>query len=187
MKKNLLFPLMVAASLSFFACNNAAKNETDSVEAAEDSNENINNNVKEDDSDFMIAAANGGMMEVEAGKLAQSNAAAANVKTFGSQMIADHTKAGEELKTLAASKNVVLPGTPGEDVQKHLTEMSGMKGIDFDKHYVDMMVNDHDKTVAMFEEAAKDARDPDVRAWASKTLPVLKGHQSAAKAMKDRM
>jgi len=187
MKKNILITLMIAGSLSIFACNNAAKTETDSVEAAEDSNENVNNDVKEDDSDFMIAAANGGMMEVEAGKIAQSNAAASNVKTFGSQMIADHNKAGEELKALAASKNVILPETPGEDVQGHLNEMKGLKGIKFDKHYVDMMVNDHDKTVSMFEEAAKDAKDADVRAWAAKTLPTLKGHQAAAKAMKERM
>ncbi|MES3018688.1 MAG: DUF4142 domain-containing protein [Bacteroidota bacterium] len=187
MKKNLLFPMMIAASLSFYACNNAAKTETDSVEAAEDSNENVDNDVKEDDSDFMIAAANGGMMEVEAGKLSQTNAASADVKGFGQRMIADHTKAGEELKALAAGKNVILPSVPGEDEQKHLNDMTNMKGADFDKHYVDMMVNDHDKTVSLFEDAAGHAKDADVKAWAAKTLPTLKEHQAAAKALKNKM
>jgi putative membrane protein len=187
MKKVILFSLFITSALTFQACNNVAKTETDSVEAAEDSNENVNNDVKEDDSDFMIEASNGGMMEVEAGKLAQSNGASQAVKDFGARMVADHSKAGEELKAMASAKSVVLPTTLGEEEQKHITDMTAMKGADFDKHYVDMMVNDHDKTVSMFEEAAKDAKDADVRAWASKTLPVLKEHQTAIKAIKDKM
>lgn len=167
------------------ACNNS--NKTDSVEAAEDSNEVVNNNVKDDDSDFMIAAANGGMMEVEAGKLAQSNGASQEVKDFGARMIADHTKAGEELKAMAAAKNVVLPASLGEEEQKHVNDMSTMKGAEFDKHYIDMMVNDHDKTVSMFEDASKDAKDQEVRAWAEKTLPVLKDHQTKVKQIKEKM
>jgi putative membrane protein len=102
-------------------------------------------------------------------------------------MVADHSKANEELKALAAGKNVILPTTMADDEQKHINDMSAMKGADFDKHYVDMMVDDHDKDVKMFEEAAEDAKDPDIRAWASKTLPVLKEHQAAIKAIKDKM
>lgn len=185
MKTNTFFTLLVSSMLLIQACNNSTKN--DSVEAAEDSNEVVNNDVKEDDSDFMIAAANGGMMEVEAGKLAQSNAASQEVKDFGAQMIADHTKAGDELKAMAASKNVVLPASLGENEQKHITDMSALKGAEFDKHYIDMMVNDHDKTVSMFEDASTDAKDQEVRSWAGKTLPVLKGHQSKVKQIKDKM
>ncbi len=185
--KKILFSLVIATAMTFQACNNSPKTETDSVDAAEESNENIDNNVKEDDSDFMIEAANGGMMEVEAGKLSQTNGASQEVKDFGARMIADHTKAGEELKALAAAKNVVLPGNPGEDAQKHLNDMTKLKGAEFDKHYVDMMVNDHNETVNDFEEAARDAKDADVKAWASKTLPVLKEHQAAAKALKEKI
>jgi putative membrane protein len=187
MKKTILFSIAIASLLSFQACNNAAKTKTDSVEAAEDSNEIVSNNVKEDDSDFMIKAANGGMMEVEAGKLAQQNAASPDVKDFGARMIADHTKAGDELKAMATAKNVVLPATLGEDEQKHLNDMTKMKGADFDKHYIDMMVKDHDKTVSMFEDAAKNANDADVRTWASNILPTLKEHDVAVKAIKDKM
>lgn len=189
MKKLILSTLFIASALSFQACNNAAKTDTqsDSTSAAADSSQNMGGDVKEDDSDFMTTAANGGMMEVEAGKLAQANGASAAVKEFGARMVADHSKANEELKALAASKNVVLPTSPSEEVQGHLNEMSTLKGAAFDKHYMDMMVNDHDKTVSLFEGASRDAKDADVRAWAAKTLPVLKEHQTAAKAINDKM
>jgi putative membrane protein len=187
MKKISLFSLLVAASLSFQACSNSARDEKDSVDAAEESNESVNNNVMEDDSDFMIEAADAGMMEIEAGKLAQANGSSQEVKDFGARMIAEHTKAGEELKALAADKSVSLPGNPGEDSQKHLDDMKKLKGADFDKHYVKMMVRDHDETVKDFEEAAKEAKDPDLKAWASKTLPVLKDHQALAKALHDKI
>ena len=169
-------------------CNAPSEKKTDSVEAEKDSNENNSaSQVKEDDSDFMIKAASGGMMEVEAGKIAQDHAQSQEVKNFGSKMVKDHSKANEELKSLAASKSVTLPTSLGEEEQKHITEMQGLHGKDFDQHYVNMMVNDHDKDVSMFEDQAKNAKDANVREWAAKTLPVLKEHKVSIKAIKDKM
>jgi putative membrane protein len=187
--KRLSYLLMIlTAGFIFQACNNASRTESDSVETANDSNENNNAAaVQEDDSEFMVKAANGGMMEVEAGKLAQQKALSQSLRDFASRMVTDHTKSGDELKALAATKNITLPATLGKDEQDHLTEMGGKTGSEFDKHYVDMMVADHDKTVNMFEDMANDARDADVKAWAAKTLPALKEHQQAIKAIKNKM
>jgi putative membrane protein len=188
MKKLSLFFMILAAGWSFQACNNANKSQTDTVEAAKDSNENNNKMaVKEDDSEFMVKAANGGMMEVEMGKLAQTKGHSKAVKDFGTRMVNDHSKAGDELKALAASKKVTLPASLDQDAQDHLTNMGKKSGADFDKDYVDMMVDDHDKDVKMFEDEEKDAKDPDVKAWVSKTLPTLKDHQQSIKAIKDKM
>ncbi len=186
--KNLMYLLMiVSACWTFGSCSSNNKG-ADSVESAKDSNENSTAiEVKDDDSDFMVKAANGGMMEVAAGKMAQEKGQSQAVKDFGAKMVADHTAAGDELKALAAVKNVTLPSSPGEDEQKHLNEMAQMSGKDFDKHYIDMMVKDHDNTVEMFEEAAKDAKDAAIRDWATKTLPVLKQHDEAVKAIRDKM
>ncbi len=129
--------------------------------------------------DFMLTAASGGMLEVTLGQMAQEKGSSADVKAFGQKMVADHGKANTELKALAASKNVTLPVKPLDEHQKHIDAMQGMSGADFDKHYMSMMVEDHQKDVAAFEKATQ-FQDADVKAFASKTLPVLKTHMDLA-------
>lgn len=129
--------------------------------------------------DFMLTAASGGMMEVTLGKMAQEKGSNADVKAFGQKMVEDHGKANTELKAVAATKNVTLPVELLAEHQKHVDEMSKMSGADFDKHYMSMMVEDHQKDVAAFEKATQ-YQDPDVKAFATKTLPVLKMHLDMA-------
>ena len=119
------------------------------------------------DRDFLMEAANGGMMEVEAGKLAATNASSAEVKAFGKMMVEDHSKANTELKEVAAQLNVSVPSALGEDAQKHVADMKKMMGKDFDRHYVGMMVDDHDKDVSKFEDESKNAKNEAVRSFAA--------------------
>lgn len=192
MKK--IFGTFAIAACLAIACNN--NEQTDSVKAAEDSNANRDSGVTllgqntdslANDKDFMVNAASGGMLEVELGKLAQTNASAATVKQFGQMMVTDHTKANTELKTLASAKNIVLPDVPGEDAQKHIDELKTKKGADFDKAYVDMMVDDHKEDIDQFEKAAENAKDTAIKTFAAKTLPTLKTHLQKIQSIKDGM
>jgi len=133
------------------------------------------------DSDFMMKAAQGGMAEVDMGNMASSKATNADVKKFGDRMVTDHSKANEELKQLAATKGVTLPATVSDDEKKDMDAMTAKEGKDFDKAYMDDMVKDHEKDVAEFEKASKEATDADLKAWAAKTLPTLQGHLKMAK------
>jgi putative membrane protein len=137
-------------------------------------------------SDFMEDAAQGGMAEVELGKLASQKGADAEVKKFGQMMVTDHTKANNELKTLAASKKMELPKDMGSHKSEH-DKLNGLSGADFDKEYVDGMVSDHETDVAMFEKQANNGTDPEVKAFAAKTLPTLKKHLEAIKAIQAKM
>lgn len=139
------------------------------------------------DRDFLMEAAKGGMMEVEAGKLAAANASSAEVKAFGKMMVEDHSKANAELKGVASQINATVPATLDADAQKHIDDMKKMKGKEFDKHYVDMMVDDHDKDVSKFEDESKNAKNDAVKAFAAKTLPVLQKHQERIKSIKASM
>ncbi|TDH19971.1 DUF4142 domain-containing protein [Segetibacter sp. 3557_3] len=184
--KKIFMPLM-ALTLSFaVACNSEQK--TDSTEVAEEKNEqkadssNMGDKM-EDDHEFMVEAASGGLMEVQLGTLASQNAASAKVKQFGQTMVKDHTKANEELKALAAKKNITIPPTPGSDHQKHIDELKAKKGAEFDKDYMSMMVKDHEEDVRNFEEAANNAKDPEIKAFAAKTLPTLKQHHQMAETI----
>ena len=95
-------------------------------------------------------------------------------------MVQDHGKANDELKQLAGAKGVQLPAGPGAEAQAKMKKMQGMSGAAFDKHYMDDMVADHKKDIAAFESEAKSGKDPEVKAFAQKTLPTLKEHLQLA-------
>jgi putative membrane protein len=183
MKKISISLMLLLSVWMFQACNSNADN--DSVEQAEEANENKDTGVREDDSEFMVEAASGGMMEVELGQLAATKAQHPRVKAFATMMVADHTKANSELKALASGKTITLPTTMGEDHQKHVNDLKEKAGADFDKAYMSMMVDDHKDDVDDFEKASNNAKDETVKAFAAKTLPVLRMHLDSARAIND--
>lgn len=186
MKKIKLSALFLAGILTFSACNSSENK--DSKEAAEDQNEQKFDDTKlEDDTEFAVAAADGGMFEVQLGELAEKNAVSKDVKDFGSMMVKDHSKANDELKTLAAQKNITLPATLSEDKQKKYNDIAAKKGKDFDKAYVSLMVDDHKMDIKEFEEASKDAKDAEVKSWAAGKLPTLNHHLETVQNLQDKL
>jgi putative membrane protein len=146
-----------------------------------------NSNTSAPGGDFMAEAASGGMTEVELGKIASSKAQNAEVKKFAEMMVNDHTKANDELKALAVKKNITLPTTPNAKHQSTIQKFQSMSGAEFDKAYVDDMLEDHEKDVAEFEKQSQSNPDADVKAFAAKTLPTLKKHLDAIKALHGKM
>ena len=143
--------------------------------------------VDKDDAKFAVAAANGGMAEVELGTLAQEKAVNAKVKDFGSMMVKDHSKANDEMKALAKSKGITLPDSIDSKEKKVKSDLSAKSGADFDKAYVSNMIDDHKEDIKEFEDAAKNVKDPDLKAFAVKTLPTLKMHLDAIQKIHDSM
>src|SRR4051812_24650787 len=133
------------------------------------------------DTKFVHEAAAGGMAEVELGKLAADKATSPDVKAFGQRMVDDHSKANDELKALASQKGMTLPSAPEPAHKAMQDRLSKLTGAAFDKAYMQEMVKDHDKDVAAFKHASTAAADPDLKAWAAKTLPTLQEHQTQAK------
>lgn len=126
------------------------------------------------DKSFMKEAAKGGMMEVNMGKMAQTKGKSAEVKKIGSTMVADHTKANNELMAIAKKKGV--------DLSKEKPATHSMGDANFDKDYINMMVKDHEKDLAAFQAEAKNGSDADVKGFASKTSAVIKKHLDMVKA-----
>jgi putative membrane protein len=135
-----------------------------------------------DDAEFVKTAASGGMMEVELGKYATKHAADASVRAFGERMVADHTKANEELKTVAGRAGIPVPTQMEETHREHVQKLSKLKGAEFDKAYMEMMVNDHEQDVEAFREQAEEQKS-DVDRWAAKTLPTLESHLQQAQTV----
>jgi putative membrane protein len=182
MKKITLSALVLATMMAFTACN--SNKADDSKDVAEEQNEQkLDDTTLEDDSEFAVDAADGGLMEVRLGDLAQTNASSAAVKEFGATMSKEHGMANDELKALAAKKNITLPTSLSDDKQKKYDDLAAKKGADFDKAYISFMVDDHKEDISEFEEAAKDAKDPEVKSWAAGKVPALKHHLEMAEAI----
>jgi putative membrane protein len=129
-----------------------------------------------------------GDAEVRLGRLAQERAASADVRAFGGTMVEDHTMAGTELKRIATSHNVAPSADDRDDHDDLFDRLSTLTGAEFDRAYMDAMVDDHDKTVdALEDKAGDDDEHADVKNWATKTLPTVKEHLQRAKDIRARL
>jgi putative membrane protein len=135
-----------------------------------------------EDRTFLNKAAVGGMAEVQLGQVAVKNAKNADVKAFGQRMIDDHSRANSELTRLATSKGVTPPSELDSKHKATLERLSKLTGDQFDKAYMADMVTDHEEDVAEFQKEANSASNPDVKAFAAKTLPTLQEHLQMAKS-----
>jgi len=139
------------------------------------------------DTKFMQEAATGGIPEAELGRLAADKASSPDVKQFGQRMVDDHSKANDELKSLASQKGVTLPASPDAAQKAMQVRLSKLSTAEFDRAYMQDMVKDHDKDVAAFKHASMTAADADLKAWAAKTLPTLEEHQQQAKSISAKL
>jgi len=188
--KAILGAAVVTMSFGMGSCKNEPKAE-DPKEVAEDANEqNLDTEATdslEDDSEYLVDAAEVDLKEIELGKLAETKSTNADVKALAKMMIDAHTKASADTKALAAKKGITLPAAltdKGEDARKDLNDKTGK---DFDKAYTDAMVDGHEKTIKEIEKASEKAKDPDVRMWAAKMLPELRKHLEHSKMAKEKV
>lgn len=196
MKKTIIGYALISATWIAAGCGQHARQDSmanaDSTNSAHDSADKKypapwGHEVSGDDAKFAVSAANGGMAEVELGKLAQQKAQSAQVKDFGAMMVQDHSKANAALMDLAKSKNIALPDSISADEQKLKADLSAKSGADFDKAYVQAMLDDHKKDIKEFEQASKIVKYPEMTAFINQTLPVLKKHLAAIQQIHDQM
>jgi putative membrane protein len=132
------------------------------------------------DEQFLKDAAAGGMMEVELGKIAADKAVNDQVKAFGKQMQEDHGKANDELKTLAANKGVQIPTALTGKHKRTFDRLSKLSNAEFDRQYMRTMIDDHKEDLKAFQREADKGKDPDVKQFASKYVPMIQNHLEMA-------
>jgi putative membrane protein len=137
------------------------------------------------DQKFVTDAADGGMAEVELGRLAAEKASSSEVKQFGQRMVADHSKANDQLKQIAANKGLTLPTQPSPKNRAKQERLSKLSGDAFDKAYMADMLKDHKEDVADFEKESTAGKDPEIRQFAAEALPTLQDHLKQAQSISD--
>ncbi|MBA3582011.1 MAG: DUF4142 domain-containing protein [Gammaproteobacteria bacterium] len=168
---------------------------TNSNSGPNNTGSNVNNNMKAskapalsaNDKMFFEKAAQIGLYEVKAGNVAVTRGVNAETKSFGKMMTTDHADNNNELKALAMKKSVTLPTALDDKHQKMLEKLQKEDAKDFDDNYADNMVKGHKDAIELCETTAKDTKDADIRAFANKTLPVLRKHLQAAENLDKKM
>jgi putative membrane protein len=132
------------------------------------------------DRKFAREAAQGGLAEVELGQLATQKGQNAQVKQFGQRMVDDHSKANDQLKSIASKNNIQLPTATDAKDQALKDKLNGMSGQQFDRAYIQSMVKDHQKDIAEFQKEASNGSNPDLKNFAAQTVPILQQHLQMA-------
>lgn len=135
------------------------------------------------DKQFILKAADGGMLEVKLGQLAGKQAVSEKCKTFAKTMVADHTKVNDELKALAAKKQVAIPSGLSKASQQKYDSLASVSGEPFDMLYMNMMIASHEETIGLFQTESNKGKDADFRKWADSKIPALKHHLEMAKGL----
>lgn len=186
MNKNIVNILLLAIAIAFASCE--TKKSEDSKDVAEEQNEEkLEDSDLEKDSEFAVAAADGGLYEVQVGTLALTKATSPQVKQFAQMMVDDHTKANNELKALASQKGISLPDVMGEKCQKKYYDLDQKEKADFDKEYIDQMVKDHKEDIDKFEDEADKGNDTEVKSWAAGKLAALRHHLEEAERLQETL
>lgn len=171
MRTILLATAILAAATSAFAQS-----------AAESSGANSVLGVPPKTEDFVTEASASDMFEIESSKLAVERSDAAT-KAFAQQMVTDHQKTTMELKQLLGSGKVkaVPAAAMSDEQQEMLKELKGLKGTDFTAKYHEDQEDAHEDAVDLFKRYAQEGDNPDLKAWAGKTLPALEHHLQMAR------
>ncbi len=170
-----------ASSASKRAKSTAKESSGQSGQEKSESSDSSSSQLSAKDKAFVKKAAQGGLEEVELGKMVAEKAKSQDVKDYAQKMVDDHTKANDELKSLAQQKGLTLPtdmDAQGKAVKARLEKLSGEQ---LDRAYMQSMVKDHTKDVSEFKQESTMAKDSDVKSFAGKTLPTLQEHLKMAK------
>lgn len=200
MKKLSLALLLIAGTCLFHACGNNADNANNTDSAGSTSSTSMDTSTTQstmsdtgmnainmhpldkEARNFAEKAASGGMMEVQLGQMAQEKAQSQRVKDFGSMMVRDHTSANDELKSLVLSRGMNT-GAMKQEHRKNMDELARKTGAAFDKAYISMMVEDHKEDISEYKKASQNLKDSILKAYAAKTLTVLKMHLDSVQAI----
>jgi putative membrane protein len=180
--------LLCLGTAVLVACNNEGK---DPVEQADSANKQARTDTMTmapapdaATSSFLVDATNGGMAEVALSRLAMEKTSNESIKHFADLMVSGHTAVNDEIRALAARKNVTLPSDVSEENKKKADDMMKKAGKDFDKEYINVMIKDHEKAIDLFEKATNNLKDAEVISFATNTLPNLRGHLDSIKLIK---
>jgi putative membrane protein len=134
------------------------------------------------DRDFLEQAAEGSNAEIAIGALAAARAVRPEVKAFGQMMVRDHTAINRRLAAFAERRHIAPPADLGEHQAGYDRVVDFHREL-FDEQFMQVMVEDHQRALQLFNAEASGGADPDLRAFAAATVPLIEAHLSEARSL----
>jgi putative membrane protein len=179
--------IVLLSVLLLSSCSNSPQPK-DAKESAEEHNDaKFADNQGERDAQYLVDAYSSGLYEIEMSQQAKQKATRSDVKDLASEMIEEHAKLNESLKSLSIKKQVSLQQTLTEEQLEKIKECNDKKGVQYDEAYIEKIVDKHEKSIKLAEEAAEKASDNEIRSLFSSALPTLRHHLEMAMSLKDKL
>ncbi|HMG91586.1 MAG TPA: DUF4142 domain-containing protein [Chryseolinea sp.] len=180
--------LVMLSSIAFSCAQQSSQNMESPRDSVKQEDKDVNTgNIEQSksDSEFVLAAADGGLLEARLGELALTKALSPEVKSFAQSMVTDHGKANEELKILASKSNISIPEKLSATSQEKYDAIAQKDGEDFDRAYAEAMVADHKETIENFHVEADKGSESEISDWAEAKITILEHHLMMAQKMYD--
>jgi len=178
--------LLLAGSLAV-ACQDETKPE-ESKEVAEDKNDaKFKADSSENKAEFVVEAASGNYAEIKLAQLAEQKSTDKEIKDIAKMLVADHTAALDDLKTLATNKAITIPTEEPDKTKEQIKDLNDDKPADFDKAWVKELMDKHEKTINTYEKELGETKDEDIKAWINKVLPKIRTHHDKLMAINSRV
>jgi putative membrane protein len=134
---------------------------------------------------FAKKVASSNTFEIQSSELANERAQSDQVRSFADQMIADHTKAGQDFETaVQAAKVPPPPEEPNAKQKNTLAKLRNARGAAFDRAYINAQLTAHKEAVSLFRTYAKNGRSAPLKEFAQTTLPTLEHHLSMVQELR---
>lgn len=132
---------------------------------------------------FIAKARSTDAFELEAGRLAEKRGQSPEVRSFGAMMVADHTMTSNELRQTLLKARLPAPGKPSPDPTqaKILADLRAAPKTGFDRAYVHSQVAAHEAALALMKDYGERGDNPDIKAAAAKTAPLVAHHLEMAR------
>ncbi|HWH71953.1 MAG TPA: DUF4142 domain-containing protein [Candidatus Sulfotelmatobacter sp.] len=157
------------------------------VQAQSQSSSSQSSQSSQQDTSFITQAAQGNLAEVELGKLGAQKSQNQQIKQLSQHLQTDHQKANQQLQPIAQSKGLQLPQQADAHHTRQLTQLQKLSGAEFDRQFATTALQDHARTLALFQREAQQGQDPATKQYAQSLVPALQHHltmaQQAAKSV----
>ena len=193
MKKSSYFIAIICILYGMQACNQQKPNDTVRLAQEANNGHSVSSAVPDigvptpetfTNANFAVYVADDDLTEIGLGEIAIVNTLNPKIKEFSQAAINDHQKINKELSNLASKKGISLPPSPGMRNMKEIKRLSQKMGSNFDRHFINMMIELHEKDIRLFEMALENSTDSDIKAFANNNLPLIRNHLETAKSLK---
>ena len=188
--------LLVFGIAALVGCNDTdtKQNIDDSVNKADSANERYHDTamnepavvIDENSTTFLVRAANATMTQLEMAHMTQQIASTQSIKNFASMLAKEQQSLQQEIKSLAIAKHIILPGAVSNDDQKDINELAEMNGRNYDKAFINKIIDRYKDGIRHYDVAAKDAADVEIQNFANNSLVKLRMHLDSAQVLKKK-